>query len=123
MALPRRMTRRLGARTILATALLVGALVTLELVVPAGAAPTCDVSWASAVSGEWGDATKWTGGVVPDTTKKVCITVAGTYTVSVQGGQSAAGVTLGGATGTQTLEIDGTNLNAGPRPADPGRPG
>jgi len=86
------------------------ALVSLALAAPWGGfahAATCDTSWASAVSGTWSDATKWTAGV-PSAAAKVCITVAGTYTVT--GGGSAKGLTLGGSSGTQTLDLNGSTL-------------
>ena len=54
-------------------------------------------SWVSAVSGDWDDPTKWSLGHVPLATEDVDITVAGTYTVSVTGGQVANTVTLGTA--------------------------
>jgi fibronectin-binding autotransporter adhesin len=85
----------------------------LVLVTPWGGvalAATCDTSWASAVSGNWDDATKWTSGVPNGV--NACITVAGTYTVTVRGGgNSAAGVTLGGSSGTQTLTVVGSAAN------------
>ena len=46
------------------------------------AAPALVISWASAVSGNWNDATKWTGGVVPGAADDAVISVAGTYTVT-----------------------------------------
>jgi hypothetical protein len=74
---------------------------------------TCDTSWASAASGFWDIAGNWTAGV-PDNAKNACITVSGTYTVTVRGyGRSAAGITLGGSSGQQTLKIAGDGTNGG----------
>jgi hypothetical protein len=46
-------------------------------------AVACDVSWANtAVSGSWGDSTKWNPNVLPDSTKNTCLP-PGTYTVTI----------------------------------------
>jgi uncharacterized repeat protein (TIGR01451 family) len=101
--------RRRGAmRLLLATSVLSS----LVLVTPWGGvahAATCDTSWGSAVSGNWDDATKWTSGVPNGV--NACITVAGTYTVTVRGFNNAAGVTLGGSSGTQSLTLVGSATN------------
>jgi hypothetical protein len=78
---------------------------------PSGEAEACSTAWASAVAGSWADAAKWTNGV-PDSAKTACITVDGTYTVTVNGDASTQGLTLGGAAGTQTLLIRGAGSNA-----------
>ncbi|MFN2468170.1 MAG: hypothetical protein ABR521_08605, partial [Gaiellaceae bacterium] len=89
-------------------------LTTIALVVAAGVAipdaraATCDTSWLLAVDGSWTDAARWTNGVpnAADPARDfACVTLAGTYTVTLQTNGSAAGLTLGGATGTQTLRI------------------
>lgn len=69
-------------------------------------AVACSTSWASPVDGDWDVAGKWTNGV-PDSTKTACILVAGTYTVTLHGPQTAFGLTLGGSGGTQTLQLVG----------------
>ena len=75
---------------------------------PAGAArassAACTTSWASATSGLWNDATKWSAGV-PDAADDACITVDGDYTVTLEGAGSAHSLTLGATTGTQTLLV------------------
>jgi hypothetical protein len=68
-------------------------------------AAACDVSWASAVSGNWTDATKWSTGIVPTSTQNVCITVSGTYTVKLTGPVTVASLTLGGGSNGQTLAV------------------
>jgi hypothetical protein len=73
---------------------------------PVAEAVGCGTAWAAPVDGFWGDATKWTGGIPNN--NGACITVDGTYTVTV-------GITpnnidyliLGGNSGVQTLQIDG----------------
>src|SRR5438105_9868890 len=67
-------------------------------------AVTCDTSWKSPANGLWADAANWDNGV-PDGSHVACITVAGTYTVTVSGG-TAKSLALGGASGTQTLAVD-----------------
>ncbi|MDO8634784.1 MAG: hypothetical protein Q7R34_00875, partial [Dehalococcoidia bacterium] len=60
----------------------------------AQAAP-CTKTWVSAVSGNWTDATKWSGGIMPGSGDSVCINTAGTYTVTLTGGANVADVTVG----------------------------
>jgi len=67
-------------------------------------AQTCTTSWAAPVDGTWSDASKWTAGA-PDAAATACITVAGTYTVTLDRQQDLAGLDLGGASGTQTLRL------------------
>ncbi len=71
-------------------------------------------------SGAWGDATNWSAGV-PESTTQVCITLPGTYTVSLKpyfGANarvdvgSAESLTVGAGSGTQTLKVIGENWNA-----------
>ncbi len=82
-------------------------------------ATSCNDSWKNPVSGAWSDSGNWTGGV-PDGTSDVCITVPGTYTVTLapwsvgtadpnHSGDGVNSLTLGGASGpgTQTLDIAG----------------
>ncbi len=82
-------------------------------------ATSCNDSWKSAVSGAWSEGANWTAGV-PAGTSDVCITVPGTYTVTLapwsagtadpnHNGAAVGSLTLGRAsgTGTQTLDIAG----------------
>ncbi|MEM1054561.1 MAG: hypothetical protein AAGI52_03465 [Bacteroidota bacterium] len=75
------------------------------LVASPALAQTCDTSWATPASGDWSDDSSWTDGV-PEAGDVVCITAAGTYTVSVSISQPIplGGLDLGGASGTQTLD-------------------
>ena len=70
-------------------------------------APVCTDSWTTAASGLWSVATNWSTGVVPKSSANVCITVAGTYTVTLTGSESANTLTLGGGSGTQTVDVQG----------------
>jgi len=84
-------------------------------------AQACTDSWKNPVSGSWGTAADWSTGEVPFTTDEVCITVPGTYTVTLapyfishehlpgaeQAGDKVKSLTLGGSSGAQTLDILG----------------
>ncbi len=68
--------------------------------------------WKSAVSGSWEDASKWSLGRVPTIEDDVKINVAGNYAVTINSTASGAqylyakSVTVGGVTGTQTLNVN-----------------
>src|SRR3954468_1571240 len=67
----------------------------------------CAKSWATAVDGNWSDGAKWSPAGVPTSSDNVCITVDGTYTIASELTASAASLTLGGSTGTQSLNVQG----------------
>ena len=74
----------------------------------ATAQSACTDSWTNAGGGDWSDSGNWSSGV-PTSASQVCITLAGTYTVEItaaDGTETVAGFTIGGASGTQTLQID-----------------
>lgn len=76
-------------------------------------------SSSTATTGAWSVATNWSTGAIPLTADDVCITVPGTYTVTLApfmisepgyptyAGDSVNSLTLGAASGTQTLDVDG----------------
>ncbi|HEY1478888.1 MAG TPA: hypothetical protein VGF46_02615 [Gaiellales bacterium] len=79
----------------------------------ANAAAACD-SWTNAAGGSWATPGNWSAGL-PTTTSDVCITLAGTYSVTLtpfagQGGAAVASLTLGASTGTQTLVVSGQSF-------------
>ncbi|HLA64163.1 MAG TPA: hypothetical protein VK610_07030, partial [Rhodothermales bacterium] len=80
-------------------------LVLAALLAPAAHAQTCTTSWTNAAGGPWATAGNWDNGV-PDAADDVCITLAGTYTVTV-GAFSVNSLTVGGASGVQTLQLSG----------------
>jgi hypothetical protein len=91
-------------RTLIASLVVVAFLASFA----ANAAAACD-SWTNAAGGSWATASNWSTGVVPSTTDDVCITLPGTYTVTLApyssaGGDSIASLTIGGGAGTQTLD-------------------
>jgi hypothetical protein len=61
------------------------------------------VSWLNAASGNWSDTANWDTGTVPTAADDVVIAVDGTYTVTVDVDTTVASLSLGGATGVQTL--------------------
>jgi uncharacterized repeat protein (TIGR01451 family) len=72
--------------------------------------PACTDSWANPVSGAWDDASMWTGGV-PGGSDVACITVAGTYTVTLPDGDwfAPGPIVVGDGTGAgqETLAFPG----------------
>jgi hypothetical protein len=92
---------------------LVAALLLLGPGMPAGAmiisggGGTCTRSWSAGVDGSWTDGTKWTPAGVPGASDDVCITVGGTYTVTLTGAQSVNSLTVGGGSGQATLAMEG----------------
>jgi hypothetical protein len=86
----------------------------------AAAAQACDETWTGvAGDGSWNTAGNWSPAAVPISGQAVCITKAGTYTVTLPaGGTDFAGadiasLTLGASsgTGTQTLDVVGQDYN------------
>ena len=83
----------------------------------ATAAQACTIYWTNATGGSWDTATNWSTGTIPATTDDVCITLPGTYTVTLgatgglNGGANVHSLTLGAAGGTQTLDIAGQDYN------------
>jgi Fibronectin type III domain len=79
------------------------------------AATACTDSWTNAAGGDFNNLNNWSAGHVPTSADDACITLAGTYTVSlgrVNGGVDSTTVkslTIGGASGTQTLVVHGIN--------------
>ena len=76
----------------------------------ARASGTCTDSWKSAVNGDWSEAAKWSTGAVPTSSDEVCITVAGTYTVTAESSSSSLYVkslTVEPASGGATLSLRG----------------
>jgi hypothetical protein len=66
--------------------------------------PACTDSWNNPISDNWETASDWSTGSVPGPGDVACIEVAGTYSVTLGGSATVAGLIIGGAgTGTQTL--------------------
>jgi hypothetical protein len=87
-----------------------------ERAVSAGAAAptTCTHRWASGVSGDWHDATKWNTGTVPGSGALVCISAAGTYTVTVNAGSLLPGLhSLSVGDGSSAITVEFTPVPSG----------
>ncbi|MFN8178933.1 MAG: T9SS type A sorting domain-containing protein [bacterium] len=70
------------------------------------------VSWINASGGVWSSPSNWDSGV-PGASDDAVITLAGTYTVTLDVNASVASLTLGGASGTQTLSASSRTLTLG----------
>ena len=70
-----------------------------------------DLVWIGG-TGDWNAAGNWSPAQVPTAADNAWLTNSGTYTVTVPAGSpaAAASLTVGGASGTQTLAIDRTTL-------------
>ncbi len=64
-----------------------------------------NVTWLAPVNGNWNDGTKWSGGIAPTVNDTAVITVAGTYTVTLNVNASIAKLVIGNPTGFQTLTM------------------
>jgi hypothetical protein len=103
-------------RIVMAVALALTSLGSIAAVPLATATPsaanTCTISWASGVSGNWNSSALWSPARVPTSTDVVCIYASGTYTVDLTGSATVSAVQVSdGASGTQTLKVDGSSTN------------
>lgn len=95
--------------------------VTVGCLAFAASAAACSETWigpdgttSNGVSGSWEQATNWTPTGIPAGNDTVCITAPGTYTVTLAptglpavDGDTVSSLTLGAASGTQTLDVSG----------------
>jgi hypothetical protein len=79
--------------------------VTGIVLVPALVTPAlAQIPWANPVPGNWSDATKWTGGNIPDNAAEVAqIAVAGSYAVEFNGNFNFGGLALTNANATVNI--------------------
>ncbi|MFQ5702731.1 MAG: hypothetical protein ACE5HT_01780 [Gemmatimonadales bacterium] len=74
-------------------------------------AQAATVRWTNPAGGNWSNPANWDLGVVPGAGSTVIIDLTGTYTVTLDVPTvTLGGLTLGGATGTQTLALGGNAL-------------
>ncbi len=93
------------------------------LAVWVASAQACTDEWTNTSGGSWGTASNWSKDAVPGNTDEVCVTVAGTYTVTLEpyagelghpaNGDTVKSLTLGGSSGHQTLDIEGQSSVSG----------
>lgn len=109
---------RTRTRTLLVCILTLGA-----LTASVASAQACD-NWTNTSGGSWGTAADWSSGEVPGNTEEACITLPGTYTVTLEpyepvggegrtvGGGTVKSLTIGSSsgTGTQTLDLVGQSF-------------
>ena len=69
----------------------------------AGGLHGATISWTNTSGGLWSAPANWDAQFVPRSFDSVNITAAGTYTVTVDTSVNVVGLTIGGATGQQTL--------------------
>src|SRR6185295_10175879 len=81
-----------------ATGLASGSTATFDLIAPGGS-----IFWANASGGNWSNPANWSGGAVPGPTETAVISLPGTYTVTLDQGDTVGGLQVGGSSGTQTL--------------------
>jgi hypothetical protein len=62
-----------------------------------------DVLWTNSVGGNWSTAVNWNTGTVPGPSDNVLLTNSGNYTVTLDVDATIASLSLGGASGAQTL--------------------
>ena len=72
-----------------------------------------DLVWTNTAGGAWNTAANWAPNQIPTTNDHVWITNSGTYTVTISGNAAAGELTLGGATGTQTVSLTGGTFLVG----------
>jgi hypothetical protein len=83
-------------------AILPGVLVVFHLAA-ANPASAANASWNNPAGGVWSNPANWSTGVVPGSSDQASITLAGSYTVTLDANANVAGLTIGGGTGQQTL--------------------
>jgi hypothetical protein len=69
------------------------------------------IVWANTAGGNWSAATNWVPNIVPGPSDTALITTPGVYTVTLDVSPTIGGLTLGGASGTQTLSMNGQSLS------------
>ncbi len=73
-------------------------------------APAGTRVWINAAGGNWSNPANWSGNAVPAINEIASITVAGTYTVTVDVNDTVASVVIGAASGAQTLAMNGRTV-------------
>lgn len=68
------------------------------------------VSWINAAGGNWSNGANWSTGTVPATGDSVAIALDGTYTVTLDVSDTVAFLTVGAASGIQTLSAAGRSF-------------
>ena len=77
------------------------------------AAMAQDVFWTNTAGGNWSDGANWNTGLAPQAGDNVFITEPGTYTVTLDADADITSLTVGAASGTQTLSSSSRALTLG----------
>jgi hypothetical protein len=72
--------------------------------------PTGQVFWTNAAGGNWSAGANWSTGTPPGPTDTALITLDGTYAVTLDVNATVAALTLGGASGQQSLSATSRTL-------------
>jgi fibronectin-binding autotransporter adhesin len=98
------------ARTIYAAGLALAAFLVFAAWSSTARASGCN-TFKNAAGGSWFTAGNWSAGKVPSSTEEACITEPGTYTVEIPGTSAVTvkTLTVGAASGTQTLAVESTS--------------
>jgi hypothetical protein len=100
-------TAHRGRAIVLAMA--IASIFCLSVLAPSSAhANGCSDSWTNTAGGSWFEGSNWSKGKAPSTEEEACITAEGTYTVVMtqeSGTVSVKSLTVGGASGKQTLAV------------------
>jgi fibronectin-binding autotransporter adhesin len=99
------------ARTIYAAGLALAAFLVFAAWSSSARASGCTNTFTNAAGGSWYTASNWSKGKIPSSTEEACITEPGTYTVEMAQGPAVTvkTLTVGGASGTQTLSVQSTS--------------
>ena len=84
--------------------------IALTLLALGNVARSATITWTNTAGGNWNTANNWNPNQVPGSSDDVLITSNGTYTVTLNISTTIASLTLGGASGKQTLTNDGSAL-------------
>ncbi len=96
-------------RLIMLAILAIAAMIGLSALATSSAhASGCSDSWTNTAGGSWFEGSNWSNGKAPTSEEEACITAEGTYTVTMtqeSGTVSVKSLTVGGASGKQTLVV------------------
>ena len=101
-------TSRIGPACVYSIRSLNFAFAALVLTLASSRAAT--ITWTNTAGGNWNDAANWNPNQVPGASDDALITSDGIYTVTLDVSASIASLTLGGASGKQTLNNSGNTL-------------
>src|ERR1700722_12278339 len=76
-------------------------------------ASAATITWTNLAGGNWSNPSNWDLGTVPGASDTANITLAGTYTVTLDANVTVSKLTAGGASGMQTLNWYAANLVVG----------